>query len=141
MSIRQPGQPGGEAGVLALLADGQRELVVAHHDGGRPGLLVEAHLAHSGGRQRGLDQVDRVVGERHHVDALAAQLVGDHAHPGAPRADAGADGVDVGVVRPHGDLGAVAGLARGRLDLDDARRDLGDLELEEPLDEPGVACG
>ena len=54
----------------------------------------------------------------------------------APRApDAGADRVDVGVVGPHGDLGAVPGLAGAGLDLDDAVGDLGHLELEEALDE------
>ena len=52
--------------------------------------------------------------------------------------DAGADRVDVGVVRPHGDLGAVTGLAGRRLDLHDAVEHLRDLELEEPLDQPGV---
>ena len=59
---------------------------------------------------------------------------------GAPGADAGADGVDVGVVGPDGDLGAVAGLAGGGLDLDDAAADLGDLELEQALDEAGVGA-
>ena len=58
-----------------------------------------------------------------------------------PRAPTQApDRVDVGVVRPHGDLGAVAGLARRRLDLHHAGGDLGHLELEEPLDQPGVGA-
>ena len=62
-------------------------------------------------------------------------------HAGAPGADAGADRVDVGVVRPDGDLRAVPGLAGAGLDLDDAVGDLGHLELEQPLDEAGVGAG
>ena len=81
-----------------------------------------------------------VLGERDDVDLLAAQLVDDHADAGAAGADAGADRVDVGVVGPDGDLGAVPGLAGAGLDLDDAVGDLGDLELEEALDEAGVGA-
>ena len=58
-----------------------------------------------------------------------------------PRAPTQApDRVDVGVVRPDGDLGPVPRLAGRRLDLHDPRPDLGDLELEEALDEPGVGA-
>ena len=58
----------------------------------------------------------------------------------AAGADAGADRVDVVVVRPDRDLRAVAGLAGAGLDLDDAVGDLGHLELEQPLDEAGVGA-
>src|SRR5580658_2907556 len=54
------------------------------------------------------------------------------------RTRAGADRVDVGVVGPHGDLGAVARLPGRRLDLDHTRADFGHLEFEETLDQPGV---
>ena len=60
---------------------------------------------------------------------------------GAAGADAGADRVDVVVVRPDRDLRAVAGLAGAGLDLDDAVGDLGHLELEQPLDEARDGCG
>ena len=76
----------------------------------------------------------------HDVDLLAAQLVDDHAHSGTAGADAGADRVDVVVVRPDGDLGAVTGLAGAGLDLDDAVGDLGHLELEQPLDQTRVGA-
>ena len=39
------GQARGEAGVLALLADGQRQLVVGHHDGGVVVVLVDDEFA------------------------------------------------------------------------------------------------
>ena len=134
------GEAGGEAGVLALLADGQRQLEVGDDDLGGAGLLVDPDLLDLGRRQRLGHEVGRVLGERDDVDLLAPQLVDDHADAGAPGADAGADRVDVGVVRPDGDLRAVAGLAGAGLDLDDAVGDLGHLELEEALDEAGVGA-
>src|SRR5205085_12020521 len=136
-----PGQAGGEAGVLALLPDGQRQLVVGDDHLGGARLLVEADLLHLGRRQGLHDEVLDVLGERDDIDLLAPQLVDDHADTGAAGADARPDRVDVGVVGPHRDLRAVAGLAGARLDLDDAVGDLGHLELEEPLDEARVGAG
>lgn len=44
------GEPGGEAGVLPLLADRQRQLVVRHgHPGGAGGHVDDLHLAHPSG--------------------------------------------------------------------------------------------
>ena len=60
---------------------------------------------------------------------------------GAPGADAGADGVDVGVVGGHGHLRAMAWLAGAGLDLDDAVGDLGHLELEQLEDEARMRAG
>ncbi len=59
----------------------------------------------------------------------------------ALHADARADRVDVVVARGDRDLGAGAGLARDGLHLHDALVDLGDLGLEELLDQAGVAAG
>ena len=47
------GQPGGEAGVLPLLADRERQLVVRHDHAGRPGLEVDDLHAADPGRARG----------------------------------------------------------------------------------------
>ena len=55
-------------------------------------------------------------------------------------ADAGGDGVDVGVLGPDSHLGAGAGLAADGLDLDGAVIDLGHLQLEQTLDEAGVGA-
>ena len=57
---------------------------------------------------------------------------------GAPRHRRRPHRVDVVVVRPHRDLGAVTGLAGHCLELDDAVADLGHLELEESLDQTRV---
>ena len=134
------GEAGGEAGVLALLADRQAELVVGDDDVGLGAVVGDDDLLDLRRRQRLGDEVGQVLAERDDVDLLAAQLVDDHAHTAAAGADAGADRVDVVVVAPHGDLRAVPWLAGAGLDLDDAVGDLGHLELEQPLDQAGVGA-
>src|SRR5205814_9571130 len=54
------------------------------------------------------------------VDLLALQLTDDGLDTAAAHANAGADGVDAAVARDDSDLGAAAGVARHRLDLDNA---------------------
>src|SRR5439155_21237404 len=103
-------QPGGQAGVLALLADRQGQLVVVDDDDRRPRLLVQADVLDLGRLQRTHHELGGLLRERDDVHLLAPELVGHHADTGATGADASAHRVDVGVVRPDGDLGAVAGL-------------------------------
>src|SRR5439155_2170198 len=55
------GEARGQAGVLALLADRERELVVGNDDVGGAGGLVDADLLHLGRRQRLHDEVDRFL--------------------------------------------------------------------------------
>ena len=92
------------------------------------------------GRQRLGDEAGRLVVEGDDVDLLAAQLGHDHAHARAARAHAGADRVDAVGVRHHGDLRAVARLARDVHDLDELVGDLRHLELEQLLDQLGAAA-
>src|SRR6185503_6235664 len=68
-------------------------------------------------------------------DLLAAELLHDGLHARALHADARADRIDVGVARGDGDLRARARLAGHGDDAHDAFVDLGDLGLEELLDE------
>ena len=135
------GQAGGEARVLALAADRQRELVVGHDDGRLARLVVDEDLAHARRRQRLGDEPGGLVVVGDDVDLLAAQLGDDHAHARAARADAGADRVHAVGVGDDRDLRAVAGLAGDVDDLDQPVGDLGHLELEELLDQLGVAAG
>src|SRR4029453_6173060 len=60
------------------------------------------------------------------------------AHPRPAGADAGALGVDPGLVAAHGDLGPVAWLAGHVGEYHDALGDLGHLQLEQALDQVGV---
>src|SRR5206468_10131866 len=63
----------------------------------------------------------------------------DHADARAARPNASADGVDALSVRLDGDLRAVAGLPRDAADLDESIGDFWNLELEERLDQLGIA--
>src|SRR5439155_864401 len=125
-----------EARVLALLADGERELVVGHDDR-RRGLplavgLVDRHRRDLRRRERARHERRRVVRPLDDVDLLAAQLAADDLDARAAQADARADRIDVALGRRDRDLRPLARLARGGLDQDDPFLDLGDLGLEEP---------
>ncbi len=114
------GELGGEAHVLAAPADGERKLRLRHHDLDAVAVLVEHDLGDFGGRQRVDDEARRFRVPLDDVDLLALQFVDDGLHAGAAHTDARADGIDRGILRDHGDLGARARIAGDRLDLDDA---------------------
>src|SRR5918992_1047520 len=116
------------------------ELFVRDDDRRLLGVVVDEDLSDPGGRQRFRDETSRLRIPGDDVDLLAAQLGDDHAHAGPTRADARADGVDALHVRFDCDLGAVAGLTGNAPDLDETVGDLRHLELEERLDELGIAA-
>src|SRR5262249_18715096 len=125
-----------KAHVLPAPADRQRELVLLDQDDGALEPLVEEDLVDVGRLQGVADEHLQRVVPAHDVDALAAaELLDDVLDAAAADADAGTDAIDAAVNAADGDLGAVAGLARDPLDLDGAVLDLGDLALEEALDE------
>src|SRR4029078_10313081 len=66
---------------------------------------------------------------------LPATLLPARLHARALHADTGADRVDVAVARADGDLRTRPRLAGGRLDAHDLLVDLGDLHLEELLEQ------
>src|SRR5579859_5752451 len=134
------GQAGGEAGIQALLADRERELVVRDDHRRVARLVVDVDLTHARGRERLRDEAGRLGVPRDDVDLLAAKLGHDHADARAARADTGADRVDALGVRLDRDLGAVAGLTGDRLDLDETVGDLRHLELEQRPDQLRVAA-
>ena len=71
------GQARGEAGVLALLADGEGQLVVGHDDAGVGLLLVDEDAGDLSGR-KGVGDVDGRIGiPQDDVDALATELAHD----------------------------------------------------------------
>src|SRR5690606_20209158 len=77
------------------------------------------------------DEGRRVAVPGDDVDLLALKLADDGLHAAAAHAHAGADRVNRGVVADDGNLGARAGIARHRLDLDDAVVDFRHLHREE----------
>src|SRR6185295_1117197 len=129
-------QLGGQAHVLAALADGQRELLVFHDDVEvrHLGLLRYRYAGDLGRRQRALREGHQVVAVLDDVDLLAAQLADDRLHARALHADAGADRIDVALAAVDRHLGALAGSAHGVLDHHRAVVDLRHLGFEE-LDE------
>ena len=68
------------------------------------------------------------------------ELVHHIAHPLAHRADAGTLGIDPLDIAAYGDLGAVAGLAGDRDDVDGAVADLGHFKGEEFADQVWVGA-
>src|SRR6185312_5234391 len=114
------GELRGETHVLAAAADGQRQLLVRHHDLDALAILVEHDLGDFRRRQRVHHEGGDVRRPRDDVDLLALQFVHHGLHARAAHADAGADGVDAGIARDHGDFGARARIAGHRLHLDDA---------------------
>src|SRR5450759_1943350 len=136
------GQPRRETRVLTFAADREAQLVVRNHDTGRSGARVhDLDARHPRRRQRGGDELRRVLGPAHDVDLLVAQLVHHRPYPLTHRTDAGALRRHVGVGAAHRELRTVPGFARDRLDLDDALLDLRHLELEQLLDQPRVRTG
>ncbi len=129
------GELRGEAHVLSLAADGERQLLVGDDELHPAVGLVDDDLVHLGGLDSRADEARRVAVVGDDVDLLAAQLLHDGLHARALHPDARAHRVDVGVAAGHRDLRARAGLAGAGDDAHDALVDLRDLGLEELLDE------
>ena len=120
-----------QAHVLAAAADRLRKLVLGDGDVHRMLFFVDDDRLHFGRRHRVDDELRGAVVPQHDVDALAVQFVRHRLHARTAHADAGADRIGAVVVREHGDLGAVARIARARLDLDETLADFRHFELEE----------
>ena len=126
------GELGGQAGVLALFADGQRELPLGHDGHCRLVLLVDVDAQDLRRAEGARDQAGSVLVPLNDVDLLAVQLVYDVLYADAAQAHTGPDGVDAFLFSPHGDLASRAGLPRDRYDLNGAVVYLRHLHLEEP---------
>ena len=120
ISMSQPTSLRRQPHVLAAPADGQRQLIFLDEHDGPPQPRVEEHFLDLGRLQGVGDQHLQRVVPADDVDALAAQFIDDVLDAAAAHADAGADAIDLHVDAGDGDLGAVAGLAGHRLDLDGA---------------------
>ena len=134
------GQLAGQPHVLAAAADGEAELLVRHHHFDPPGFLVQHDLGHLGGRQSVDDEGRGLRAPGNDVDFFALQFLHDGLHARAAHADAGADRVDRAVAADHRHLRARAGIARHRLDLDDAVVDFRHLLREQFSQEAGMGA-
>src|SRR6185437_7861132 len=135
-------QLGGEADVLPLLADGEGELAVVHHDLEMAGFGAEhAHAGNLGRTEVVGGKLNRVLAELDDVNFFAAQLADDALHPHALHADAGTDAIHVLVAGNHRDLGALAGLAGDALDDHGAVINFWHFGLEEFLHQRRIGAG
>ncbi len=118
-------QLGRQAHILALLADGQRELrIVDDHFHVLFERIDDADAADLGGAERVRGEDHRIFRIFDDVDLLAAQFADDGLHAHALHAHAGAHAIHIAVAALHGDLGALAGFARAAVDLHGAVVDL-----------------
>src|SRR6185436_20616850 len=93
--------------------------------------FVDDDRLHFGRRHRVDDELGRIVVPQHDVDTLAIQLVRYRLHARTAHADARADRIGTAVVRHDRDLRAVAGVAGGALDLDQALADFRHFDPEQ----------
>ena len=68
------------------------------------------------------------------------EFVHDHAHASTTGANTSADGIDIAVVREHGDLGAVTWFASASLNFNNTVSNFGNFKFEKTLDETGVGA-
>ena len=134
------GEPGGQADVLTALADGQGKLIFIDDDGCPAEFKAKRHFRHFGGLEGVADEHLAGFVPADDVDFFTAEFIDDVLDSASANADAGADGIHLGVDRADGDLGAVARLARQGLDFDRSLADFGNFALEEPADEFRMAA-
>ncbi|AAW76474.1 hypothetical protein XOO3220 [Xanthomonas oryzae pv. oryzae KACC 10331] len=125
------GQAAGQTHVLAALADRLRQAVFCHGQVHRVLVFIDDDRLHFGRRHRVDDEVGRILVPQHDVHALAIELVGDRLDARTTHTDARADRIGAGVVRDHGDLGAVARIACAGIDLDQALAHFRHFKLEQ----------
>src|SRR5258708_11884554 len=133
-------QPRRQPGVLAILADRQREVRRGHHHGGGAGLDINADRVDPGRTQCVGDQLVGLLRPLHDVHPLARQLLADGVVAGPLWADARPYRVDALLARLDRDLSAQPGFAGQAFDHHPAAEDLGDLELEQALYETAVVA-
>src|SRR5215204_3518689 len=129
----------GEAGVLALAADSQRQLVVGYDHLRLLLVLVQVDLAYARRAQGLRYEARRLRVPLDDVDLLVPEL-GDHSpYAASAWSHAGTHGIYTGFLGPHRHLRAQPGFAGDCPYLDEAVVDLWHLELEEVLEQPLVA--
>src|SRR5262249_34384751 len=133
------GQAGSQSNVLPALADRQAELIFIDHHRGAAEFKAEADFHNFRRLQRVLNQNLAGLVPAHDVDFFATQFVDDVLNSATAHTDAGTHGIDLRVDRTDSNLGAVAGLARHRLDFDNALRNFRNFHLKQSLDEFGLS--
>ena len=132
---------GAQAHILALVANGKAQLVVRHGHAAALGFAgQQLHLDNLCRGQSCGDELVDVLAPADDIDLFAAQLFHDLFHAGAMGADAGTDGVNIGVLAPHSHLGAGTSLTADGLYLHSAVIDFGHFQLKHALDQAGMGA-
>ena len=136
------GQPGRQAGVLPLLADGQRQLVVADDDGRGARLVVEADLSYPGRLQGALDRTRPGRRRRGRCRPSRRGARWSPCAPGRPgRPTQAPTGSTLGSFDHTAILVRCPGSRAAALISTTPEEISGHLELEEPLDEARDGSG
>ncbi len=133
-------QLAGEAHVLAAATDGERKLVIGHNHFDAAFFFVQHHAADSCRLQSVDDEGGGVFRPRNDVDLFALQFLHHRLNAATLHADAGADGVDGGIMADHADLGTAARITGGGLDFDDAVINFGHFLREQLAHEIGAGA-
>ena len=133
-------KPRGEAGILAVPADCQRQFVVGND--GYGALFVRLRHGNDGrGRKCLCDKFEGIFAPKNNIDLFSAEFLDDGVYSRTLIAHAGADGIDAVIVGTDRHFRAVSRFSGNRLDFHDSLRDLGHLLFKQFLDEPGRGAG
>src|SRR5947209_11506273 len=134
------GQSRSEPRVLALFPDGERKLIFIYRNLDALFLRIEDQILHLRRLERFEHKFLWVRAPTNDVDLFIVELADDVFHPRSAHADASADRIDFLIRAGHGDLGAIAGLARDPADFHGAVVNFAHFQLEQTPDEIRVAA-
>ncbi len=126
---------------MALPADGKRQLGVGHYDDGGSTSFIALHQLHTQRPRRAEGLADELLDVRaplHHINSLATKFVDDRLDTHPPHSHARTHGVHARLKGGDGYLGAEAGFAGDRLDLNRSVVYLRNLELQQALEHSRV---
>ena len=121
------GEVGGELTVQTSTTEGQRDLVGLGDDHGTMLRRAQDDPLDFGRLQRIHNQLLGRIHPADQINSLPTECIDNIFDAGVPHPDACGDAIHPWVIAMHRKLATVAGLPRDRLDLDDSRRDLGNL--------------
>ncbi len=104
--------------------------MIGNHDFSDTLNFVKANLTDLGRRKCFSDEIMLVFRERNNVNFLTAQFIYDLTHTRSSRSNAGSYWVNVGVVRPDSDLGAMAWFSGTSFHFDNPIADFRNFKLE-----------
>ena len=131
---------GCKTSVLSFASDSQGQLVIRNNYLCCLLLGIREYSDDLGRREGVLDQIAGVLVPVNDVDLFTAKFIDDIVDADTVYANAGADGVNLGIIGVYGDLGAASRLPRNALDLNDFVLNLGNFLLKQFFDKFGMSA-